>query len=117
MGDFYCDCIINGNLLVDIVWETKNILAFNHTEPYFEAHVVVIPKQHIESLSSPQSADPELAAEFLQAIQIISGQLEQKWGGCRVASNVGNYQSTRHLHWYIYAGERLRDESGILIAN
>ena len=117
MGDFYCDRIINGNLLVDIVWETEKILAFHHTKPYFEAHVVIIPKQHIDSLSSPESTDPELATEFLQAIQIVSFQLEQKWGGCRVSSNVGNYQSGKHLHWYVHVGKRLRDETGTLIAN
>lgn len=116
MGDFYCDQIINGNLQVDIVWETENILAFHHTKPYFEEHVVIIPKQHIDSLSSPESTHPELAKGFLQGIQIISSQLEHRWGGCRVSSNVGNHQSSKHLHWYIYAGKRLRDEAGVLLA-
>jgi histidine triad (HIT) family protein len=117
MSDFYCDQIINGNLLVDIVWETENILAFHHTKPYFEVHVVIISKQHIDSLSSPKSAAPELAIDFLQAIQIITSQLEQKWGGCRVSSNVGNYQISQHLHWYVHAGKRLRDESGSLLTS
>lgn len=115
MSDFYCDKIINGSFLVDIVWETENILAFHHTKPYFEAHVVIIPKQHIDSLSSPQSSNPELAVDFLQAIQIVAAQLEQQWGGCRVCSNVGNYQFSKHLHWYVHAGKRLRDETGMLL--
>lgn len=116
MSDFYCDQIINGNLLIDVVWETENVLA-HHTKPYFEAHIVVIPKQHIDSLSSLQSCNPKLAIDFLQAIQIVSSHLEQEWGGCRVSSNVGNYQSSKHLHWYIHAGKPLRDETGVLLTN
>lgn len=117
MSDFYCDRIINGDFAVDVVWETENILAFHHTQPYFEAHIVIIPKQHITSLASPQSANPILAAEFLQVIQIVTARLEQQWGGCRVCSNIGDYQSSKHLHWYVHAGKRLRDETGILNKN
>ena len=49
MVDFYGDRIINGNLLV-VVWETEMILAFHQTNSYFDAYVVIIPKQHIDSL-------------------------------------------------------------------
>jgi hypothetical protein len=28
------------------------------------------------------------------------------------SSNIGNYQSTKHLHWYIHAGKRIRNEDG-----
>ena len=38
--------------------------------------------------------------------------LEKETGGCRVSSNVGNYQTTKHLHWYVHSGNRIRHEDG-----
>jgi histidine triad (HIT) family protein len=112
MSDFYCDEVISGNLEVDVVFETERVLVFEHTDPFFERHLVIIPKEHIESLSSPEALDPALAAEFLRAIHHATTILESEWGGCRVSSNVGNYQSSKHLHWYVHSGRRLRSEDG-----
>lgn len=112
MSCFYCQNILKGELKVKVVYESDRIFAFHHTQPYFEAHIVIIPKRHIDSLSSIESTNPVLAIEFIQAIQKITTQLEQQWGGCRVSSNVGNYQNSKHLHWYIHSGKRLRDEAG-----
>jgi histidine triad (HIT) family protein len=50
--DFYCDEVLSGKTKVDIVWETDQILAYHHTRPYYEHHIVVIPKIHIQSFIS-----------------------------------------------------------------
>ncbi len=112
MSDFYCDQVLSGKLRVDIVFESDLVLAFHHTRPYFEHHIVIIPKTHISSLSTPGAIDAALAHAFLSAIQHVTAQLEATTGGCRVSSNVGDYQSTKHLHWYVHAGKRLRREDG-----
>jgi len=52
MKDIYCDQILSGKLKVDIILETDKVMAFHHTQPYWEQHVVIIPKAHIDSLSS-----------------------------------------------------------------
>ena len=112
MADFYCDEVLTGSTKVNVVLETEHILAFHHTHPYYEAHVVIVPKLHIDSLSSVRNVHPELAIDFVNAIAEVSRLLESKYGGCRVSSNIGSYQSTKHLHWYVHAGNRLRDEDG-----
>ena len=111
-NDFYCTQVLSGTLEVDIVYESDLVLAFFHTQPYFEQHIVIISKQHIASLSAPEATEATLAHEFLKAIHQIVSMLERDHGGCRVCSNIGDYQSTRHLHWYVHAGRRLRDEAG-----
>ena len=111
MTDFYCDQIIPGKINVEKVFETENVLAFHHTRPYWERHIVIIPKKHIDGLSTYQN-NPTLNADFLEAIQKVTKILEDKYGGCRVCSNVGNYQTTKHLHWYVHQGRRLRAENG-----
>lgn len=110
MRDFYCDQVLSGNVNVEVVFQTDRVLAFNHTRPYFERHVVIIPKTHIESLSATGTVDDALAVDFMLAIQHVAAILEFEMGGCKVCSNVGDYQTTKHLHWYVHAGMRLRNE-------
>lgn len=111
MKDIYCEQIIPGKLKVVIVFETELVMAFHHTNPYWEQHVVIIPKAHIDSLSNYLN-DDGLNRDFFKAIQFVTQMLESNFGGCRICSNVGNYQSSKHLHWYVHAGKRLRAEDG-----
>jgi histidine triad (HIT) family protein len=112
MKDFYCDQILSNKLKIDKIFESESILAFYHTNPYFERHAVIIPKDHIDSLTATNGINSELAFEFLNAIKYVASIIEKEFGGCRVSSNIGNYQSTKHLHWYIHAGKRIRNEEG-----
>lgn len=110
MENIYRQQIIPGKLKVDIVFETDHVMAFHHTKPYWEHHVVIIPKAHIDSLSSyPNTA--ELNKDFFEAISLVTKMFEDKYGGCRISSNVGNYQTSKHLHWYVHTGKRLVKES------
>lgn len=111
MDDFYCREIISGKLEVDIIFESELVMAFYHTDPYFERHVVIIPKAHIESLSSYPNTN-ELNSDVFNAFKLVTEEFEQKYGGCRISSNIGDYQSTKHLHWYVHHGKRIRAENG-----
>jgi len=109
MEDIYCQEIIPGKLKVDIVFETERVMAFHHTKPYWEHHVVIIPKKHINSLSDyPNTV--ELNKDFFEAIGIITKIFENRGGLWRICSNIGNYQTSKHLHWYVHSGARLRPE-------
>jgi len=108
MKDIYCDQIIPGKLKVEIVFETERVMAFHHTQPYWEQHIVIIPKQHIDSLSEYPN-DPQLNIDFFEAIKFVTKMLEEKFGGCRICSNVGAYQTSKHLHWYVHSGKRIRE--------
>jgi histidine triad (HIT) family protein len=110
MNDIYCDQIIPGKLKVEIVFETDKVMAFHHTKPYWEHHVVIIPKTHIESLSTYPN-DPLLNSDLFEAMKLITEIFETRYGGCRISSNIGNYQTSKHLHWYVHYGKRLVKES------
>ncbi len=114
MKDFYCSEILTKKTKVDIVYESEEVLAFHHTRPYYELHIVVIPKKHIESLSYLET-HPFISGELMKAIIFVSKLVESKYGGCRVSSNVGSYQTTKHLHWYVHYGKRLRNEDGSIV--
>lgn len=111
MSDFYCEQVIPGKTRVEVIFETEAVMAFHHTDPYWEQHVVIIPKTHIDSLTSyPNTA--ALNSDFFDAIKFVTSMMEQAHGGCRICSNVGDYQTSKHLHWYVHSGKRLRGEDG-----
>lgn len=112
MQNIYRDEIIPGKLKVDIIFETENVMAFHHTKPYWEHHVVIIPKTNIDSLATYSNTNTELNKDFFEAIRFVSQLFETNYGGCQVVSNVGSCQTTKHLHFYVHAGKRLRDSDG-----
>ena len=103
-GDFYCDEVLSGNTPVQKVRETTGVLAFRHTRSAYPVHIVVIPKQHIPSLLEVTPAD---LLEVLAVVQEIAAQVLAEHGACRVVTNLGAYQESRHLHWHVISGERL----------
>ena len=111
MTDFYCDQVLSGKTQVEIIFETERVLAFHHTHPYWEKHVVIIPKTHIDALSSYPNSE-QLNADLFEAFKFVTKMFEENYGGCRISSNIGSYQSTKHLHWYVHYGQRLRAENG-----
>ena len=105
--DFYCDEVLSGNTAVDIVWETENTLAFYHTRPFYEVHIVVIPKKHIPSLIDVTPEEKDLMADLFAVIQKVSKSVNEKYGACTVSTNIGGYQSNKHMHWHVHYGKRI----------
>lgn len=106
--DFYCDEVLSGRTPVSKVVETENVLAYHHTRPYWPLHIVVIPKRHIASLLALAPEDEPLLLEMLAVIRRVAADVVAEHGACRVVTNLGDYQESKHLHWHIAAGDRLR---------
>ncbi len=105
--DFYCDEVLSGRTAVEKVHETPNVLAFRHTRPAYPVHIVVIPKRHIASLLSVTAQHEPLLLELLRVIQECAAQVVAEHGACRIVTNLGTYQESKHLHWHVISGERL----------
>jgi histidine triad (HIT) family protein len=106
-SDFYCDEVLSGKSAVQTVKETANVLAFRHTRPSYPVHIVVIPKRHIASLIALTAEDDDLLLEMMGVIREIAAQMLADYGACRVITNLGAYQDSKHLHWHIVSGDRL----------
>jgi histidine triad (HIT) family protein len=104
--DFYCDNVLNGKVEVSIVHETENVLAYHHTRPFWETHIVVIPKRHISSLLTLEGTDQELFLEMFEVITKVAADVVAEKGAARVLTNLGDYQDSKHLHFHVYSGER-----------
>ena len=108
MNDFYCDEVLSGRTAVQKVLETENVLAFHHTRPFYPVHIVVIPKHHVDSLLALGDQDEKLLLELFEVIRQVASRVVSEHGACRVITNLGEYQDSKHLHWHVAAGQALR---------
>jgi histidine triad (HIT) family protein len=105
--DFYCDQVLSGRTPVRVVRQTDNVLAYHPTDPSWQAHIVVIPKRHISSLLALTDSDAPLLLELLSVVREVAEEVLDEFGACRVLTNLGKYQDSKHLHWHVYAGRRV----------
>ena len=106
--DFYCDEALSGRTPVAVVVETDEVLAFRHTRPFWPVHIVVIPKRHVPSLIDLGDTDEILLHKVLAVVRRVADQVMREYGACRVLTNLGSYQDSKHLHFNVNAGEPLR---------
>jgi histidine triad (HIT) family protein len=105
MVDFYCEEVLSGRTPVRIVVETEDVLAYHHTRPFWPVHIVVIPKQHVPSLTDLGAADAGLLHRLLAVVRTVAAQVEREHGAARVLTNLGRYQDSKHLHFHVNSGE------------
>ena len=106
--DFYCREVLSGKTEVRKVFETENVLAYHHTRPFWETHIVVIPKRHIGSLLTLQESDNGLFLELFDVIKRVAEMVVAERGAARVLTNLGEYQESKHLHFHVNSGGKVK---------
>ncbi len=108
MSDCLFCKISSGEIPVDVVLETDDVMAFRDIDPQAPTHVLVIPRQHFDNVADLTREDPELSARVLGATSEVA-QLETLDHGYRVVTNVGSDggQSVRHVHFHVLGGRGL----------
>ena len=102
--------IVRGEIPADIVAEGERWLAFRDIQPQAPVHVLVIPRDHVESVGALGPEDGPLAAELLLAAGEVAALEGVAESGFRVVTNVGERagQSVFHLHVHVLGGRRMR---------
>ena len=104
--DFYCDVAIPRAVPLEVVHEDGLVLAYHHTRPFWEVHVVVVPKRHIASLLTITEEHEADARALLATVQQVAAEVERQHGAAAVLTNLGDYQDSKHLHVHVHAGPR-----------
>jgi len=106
------DCIfckiIAGEIPSQKVYEDENIYAFRDIAPQAPVHILVVPKEHIESAAKLEADTAHMAAQCFEAIaEIATG--EGLADGFRVITNAGEAggQTVPHLHFHVLGGKTL----------
>ena len=100
--DFYCDEVLSGRTPVEVVASTDRSLAFKHTKPSFPVHVVVIPRKHIASFTAISAEHRDDLADLMELVRQVARDIEDRFGKCKITTNLGSYQDSGHLHWHVY---------------
>jgi histidine triad (HIT) family protein len=109
------DCIfckiVKGEIPAKIVSESSSILAFRDINPKAKVHVLIIPKKHIESLSSVENEDLKLISEMMLEARRIAKQEGIEKSGFRVVINTGSDSgnAVAHIHLHLLGGNKLGD--------
>lgn len=105
--DFYCEEALSGKTKIDVLFESEDVLAFYHTRPFWEKHIVIIPKKHIKDLISVLDEDMHIIAQIMKVARDLAKDLNLS-KGVKLLTNLGKFQDTPHVHFHLAEGERIR---------
>ena len=100
--------IIGGVIPSTKVYEDELVYAFRDINPQAPTHILVIPKEHIESVNGITAENSAVVSHIFEVIPKIAAE-EGLTGGYRVVSNCGADagQTVFHLHFHILGGKEL----------
>ena len=95
----FCE-IVAGDIPGHVVLEDDDFVAFLDTRPVFKGHVLLVPREHVETLPDLPA---ELCAGFIAASQRLATAVKDGLGaqGSFVAINNTVSQSVPHLHLHV----------------
>lgn len=94
--------IAAGEMNAEVVYEDELIMAFNDIHPEAPVHVLVIPKQHIESLAHIGESERDVMAHLMLKVPEIA-LLKGLSQGFKTRINTGRAggQEVNHLHLHL----------------
>lgn len=98
----------------EIVYEDKEIIAFENIRPLAPTHVLIIPKKHIESVNKIKEEDIKLIGHIWIKIKDIAKKKNIE-KGYKVAVNVekGGGQEIFHLHYHLLGGWQKKEQRDV----
>ncbi|MFB4196174.1 HIT family protein [Streptomyces carpaticus] len=92
--------IVRGEAPADRVYEDGSVVAFLDVRPLFEGHVLVVPREHLPTLTD---VPPELLGPYYAVVRRLAGAVESAMDarGSFVASNNRVSQSVPHFHTHV----------------
>ena len=106
MSDCLFCKIAAGEIPSSKVYEDEKCLAFHDIDPQAPTHFLVVPKEHIQSVSAVTEESAPVVGHIFAVIAKLSQELGFAGAGYRVVSNIGEagQQSVPHLHFHVLAG-------------
>jgi histidine triad (HIT) family protein len=98
--------VVAREIPADIIYEDEHCAAFRDINPQAPTHVLVIPRQHIESLNEADQTTETLLGHLLFVAARVARSEGIAETGYRTAINTGAGagQSVFHLHLHVLGG-------------
>lgn len=103
--------ILKGEIPSDKVYEDELLYAFRDIAPAAPVHVLIIPKEHIESANALNAEHKELLGHIVLTAAKIAKDLGVAEDGYRILNNCGKNagQTVFHLHFHLLAGDEFKN--------
>lgn len=101
--------IISGDVAATVVYQDERCIAIRDVNPQAPTHILVIPREHIESLDDATQRDEALLGHLLRMGARMANEEGHSEAGYRSVINTGAGagQSVFHLHVHILGGRPL----------
>jgi histidine triad (HIT) family protein len=87
--------------------ETATLIAFNHPQPAYLVHILIVPKRAIPGLADLTPKDQDFMTDLFNCVQSLVAELELDANGYRLIANGGRYQDVPQLHFHLVSGDAL----------
>lgn len=107
------DCIFcriaAGEIPATVAYEDDEIMAFEDINPKAPVHLLIIPKQHLDTLNDTGADHAHLLGRMTLRAAELAGERGVAQGGYRVLVNCNpdGGQEVFHLHMHLIGGRRL----------
>ena len=101
--------IIAGEIPGEVVHQDEQCVVIQDINPQAPMHILVIPRDHLESLDEASQRDERLLGHLLRVSARVANDQGHGEGGYRTVINTGAGagQSVFHLHLHVLAGRPL----------
>ncbi len=101
--------ILAGDVPAELVYESNEAIAFRDINPKAPSHVLIIPRQHIETINDLSPADAALVGNLFLVAQQVAKDEGIAENGYRVVMNCNADagQTVFHLHLHMLGGRQL----------
>jgi histidine triad (HIT) family protein len=98
--------IVAGKVPADFVHQDERCVVIRDINPQAPTHVLVIPREHLESLDDAAQKDEPLLGHLLRVSARVANEQGHDEGGYRTVINTGAGagQSVFHLHVHVLGG-------------
>jgi len=95
-----------------VVYEDDQLMAFDDINPKAPVHILVVPKQHIESIAHLETDYSQILARLVYTAKRIAA--ERSLAGYKLVFNVGRAggQVVDHLHLHLLGGWGTKEAGG-----
>jgi histidine triad (HIT) family protein len=108
MACIFCE-IVAGRIPSKTAYQDDQVVAFHDVNPQAPAHVLVVPRRHVESLNAVDEPDDALLGKLVRKARDVARELGLHERGFRLVFNCGNDAgySVYHVHLHLLGGRPL----------
>lgn len=101
--------IVAGDIPAKVVRDGERTLAFRDLNPQAPTHILVIPKEHHDTVAALASVDPDLTAELMREAHQAAVHDDIAESGYRLVFNTGPdaNQTVLHVHCHVIGGRTM----------